>query len=336
MNYKGLAMLAVKRSRNSKWLFFAVAVTVIFGFGGILTFSSAKEWKVTPPFNTKRAFANLSELCKLGPRYSGSPGMIRQQELLSEYFSKLGGEVTFQEFTVRHPETGKPLVMKNLIAKWNPKQTHRVLLCAHYDTRPFPDRDPKNPKGIFVGANDGASGVAALQEIAHALNQMPPTLGVDFVLFDGEELIYSEPRDSGLYFLGSKYFAENYAADTQGVRYRAGILLDMVGDKDLQLFYETNSYNFARELTRDIWKVAAELNVREFTPRTRHEIRDDHLALNQIAKIPTVDLIDFDYPRPGNHVQNYWHTTMDTPDKCSGESICKVAHVVFEWIQRQK
>jgi glutaminyl-peptide cyclotransferase len=336
MDHKGLAMQAVKRSRYSRWLFFAVVTAVFLGFGGFIAFSSAKEWKASPPFNTKRAFGNLTELCKLGPRYSGSDGMARQQDLLAEYFSKLGGEVSFQEFTVRHPETGKPVIMKNLIARWNSNETNRVLLCAHYDTRPYPDRDPKNPKGTFVGANDGASGVAALMEVAHALNQAPTTLGVDMVLFDGEEFLFNEPRDSGLYFLGSKHFATNYVADPQSVRYRAGVLLDMVGDKDLQLFYETNSYNFARELTREIWKIAADLNIREFTPRTRHEIRDDHLALNQIAKIPTVDLIDFDYPRPGNHMQSFWHTTMDTPDKCSGESLCKVANVVYEWIRRQK
>ncbi len=98
-------------------------------------------------------------------------GMERQQEMLEKYFSNLQGEVTFQPFKARNPETGETVELKNLIVRYSPQNPIRILLCAHYDTRPFPDRDPKNPKGLFVGANDGASGVAFCQEMAHWLSQ---------------------------------------------------------------------------------------------------------------------------------------------------------------------
>ncbi|MFO1066729.1 MAG: M28 family peptidase, partial [Pirellulales bacterium] len=114
-----------------------------------------------------------------------------------------------------------------------------------------------------------------------------------------------------------------------------GILVDMIGDKDLDLYYETNSMRFAKELCVEVWKVAEDLKIKEFRPRTRPDVRDDHLPLNNIAKIPTIDLIDFDYPTPGGRV-NYWHTEKDIPANCSGESVCKVAAVLLEWLRRQK
>jgi hypothetical protein len=107
----------------------------------------------------------------------------------------------------------------------------------------------------------------------------------------------------------------------------------MIGDKNLDLYWEKNSYKFAQTLTRSIWQTAQELKVKEFVPKVRHEIRDDHLPLNMIAKIPTCDIIDFDYPTIRK--QNaYWHTRMDTPDKCSGESMAKVGWVLIEFIKK--
>ena len=124
------------------------------------------------PLDALRAYRYLEQICDLGPRYSGSPGMRAQQELLQKHFEQLGGRVTLQELTARNP-LGGTVPMANMIVQWHPERKERILLCAHYDTRPLPDRDP-NPQrqrdGIFIGANDGASGVAALMELAH---QMP-------------------------------------------------------------------------------------------------------------------------------------------------------------------
>ncbi len=238
-----------------------------------------------------------------------------------------------QWFDARDPESGNPVRLGNLIASWHPERPKRYLLCAHYDTRPFPDRDPHNPRGRFVGANDGASGVAALMELSHHLGSLPDDVGVDIVLFDGEELVYLERRDN--YFLGSTHFANRYVTDPPQVPYQAGILLDMVGDRELRIYYERNSWNYARDVTRSIFATAASLGVDAFVPRIRHELRDDHLPLNQIAKIPTVDLIDFDYPRPGVGAPKYWHTTQDVPENCSGHSLASVVYVVHRWLKRQ-
>lgn len=155
--------------------------------------------------------------------------------------------------------------------------------------------------------------------------------GVDFVLFDGEEFVFDDQRDRDYYFIGSTYFARDYAANPPPHQYRWGVLLDMVGDAQLQIYQEKNSVWYARPLVTQIWATAHRLGVTEFIRQTRHEIRDDHLRLNEIAKIPTCDIIDFDYPRP--RAPSYWHTEADTPDKCSAASLAKVGWVVLEWLK---
>jgi glutaminyl-peptide cyclotransferase len=288
---------------------------------------------IPPPYDADRAMGYLVQICELGPRPSATPAMLRQQSLLSAFFEQRGGEVELQSFRARHPDTGEAVELANLIARWHPERPKRFLLAAHYDTRPFPDRDPVNPRGRFVGANDGASGVAALMELSHHFDRLPADVGVDIVLFDGEELVYKDPRDE--YFLGSTHFARQYAAMPPAIPYQAGVLLDMVGDKELAIYYERNSWRYAREVTKSLFATAESLKVDAFVPRLRHEIRDDHLPLNQIAKIPTTDLIDFDYPRPGIGAPSYWHTTKDVPENCSGQSLASVVYVVHQWLLAQ-
>lgn len=323
---------------RSLWLIVGiVGIVAAAGIWGVFSVRNGAAQGGPPdvPINGERAYAFLKQLCDIGRRPSGSPGMHKQQQLLAEHFKRLGGQVRFQEFQSRHPETGEPVPMANLIVHWHPERKDRVLLCAHYDTRPYPDQDPRNKKGVFVGANDGASGTAALFELAHAMPDLQGRYGVDFVLFDAEEFIFS-PRESDGYFLGSTHFAREYRANPpQNYRYLAGILLDMVADRELQLYMERNSLRMSAQskaLCRHVWDTAARLGVKEFKARSRHEIRDDHLPLNQIAGIPTIDIIDFDYPRPGLF-QSYWHTEQDTPDKCSAESLHKVCWVVLESIR---
>jgi hypothetical protein len=278
------------------------------------------------PFNGERAYGYLQQICKLGPRVSGSPGMLAQQKLLIEHFQKLGGKVKLQQFRVRHPLDGSEVRMANLMVSWHPEKQERILLCAHYDTRPYPDQDRRNPRGTFIGANDGASGVALLMELSHRLAALDGKLGVDFVLFDAEEFVFDDNAD--IYFLGSEYFARQYAAKRLDCRYRYAVLLDMIGDADLQIFEERNSVGTrnTRGLVQDIWATAARLGVREFIPKPKHEIRDDHLPLRNTGGIAAIDIIDFDYP--------YWHTEGDTADKCSALSLAKVGWVIEEWLKQ--
>ena len=278
-----------------------------------------------PQPDAKRAFGYLSQICDLGSRTSGTDGMLRQQELLEEHFTTLGGDVKYQSFDTVHPVSGAPVRLANMIVSWHPAATERVLVCCHYDTRPYPDRDPlpANRTKPFIGANDGGSGVALLMELGHHISQIDPTYGVDFVFFDAEELVYQVT--GGKYFIGSEHFATEYRDNPPEHRYVCGVLVDMVGDKDLQLFQEKYSLSYAPDVTRSIWALAARLRVREFIPRRKHEVRDDHLPLNQIAGIPTCDIIDFDYP--------HWHTRNDIPAACSGESLTKVGRVLLTWLQ---
>lgn len=281
------------------------------------------------PLDGARAYQYLQDICAIGRRVSGTPGMTRQQELVTKHFESLGGKVARQEFTARDPRSGDPVPMVNLIVSWRPDRNERILLCAHYDTRPLPDQeiDPiKRQQGLFIGANDGGSGVAVMMELAHLMPRLEAKYGIDFVLFDGEELVYDGDRDP--YFLGSEHFAQQYRDHPPGHKYRWGVLMDMVGDADLQLYQEENSVTWrdTRPLVTQIWGLAQRMGVREFIARPKYLIRDDHLALRNIAKIPTCDIIDFDYP--------YWHTEGDTPDKCSGDSLAKVGWVVYEWMKR--
>ena len=283
-------------------------------------------------FNEEFAFDHLKAFCEIGPRMSTSTGMATQQKMLKKHFEFLGGQVGYQNFNVRDPRNGAQATLSNLVVRFHPKRKRRVMLCCHYDTRPFPDRDPVNPQGVFLGANDGASGAAFLCELGRHLPNQEGALGFDFVFFDGEEFVYTRQDTM---FLGSTYFAQQYAAGKWDTKYDYAVLVDMIGDKDLQLKMEVNSLNMARDLTKMIWSVAKDLKVREFQASKGHTIRDDHLPLNQIAGIKTCDIIDFDYPNP-RKPNHYWHTTQDSVENCSAESLGKVGKVILEWSRRMQ
>lgn len=284
------------------------------------------------PIDGENAYSILKRICTLGPRISGSDAMQQQQRMLTEYFEKLGAKVELQSFEMRHPATFRDVTIGNLIVQFYPDRKERIMICTHYDTRPFPDRDPRNPRGRFIGANDGASGVGLLCELGRHVNKLEGEVGLDFVFFDAEEFIYDKNRDE--LFVGSTYFSEQYRKEPPEYRYREAVLIDMIGDKHLDLYYEKNSRSLAPKVTREIWQIAADLGIREFKPQTRHAVRDDHLPLNNIARIPTCDIIDFDYPTIKNR-NIYWHTTEDTVDKCSAESLAKVGWVLHRWITKK-
>ncbi|RLS58186.1 MAG: peptidase M28 [Planctomycetota bacterium] len=274
--------------------------------------------------DAQRAFGYLEAICKLGPRISGTEPMALQQQLVGKHFTALGARVSLQEFDTPHPVHGTPVRIRNMIVEWHPETTTRVLLSCHYDTRPRPDEEllPSQRNGVFIGANDGGSGVATLMEIGHAIPTLPMSVGVDFIFFDAEELIYQKP---GKFFIGSEYFARQYRDQPPAYRYQAGVLLDMVADLRPQFYFEGNSLRLAPDVTRSVWAAAKAEGVKEFFPKVKHTVIDDHLALNQVARIPTCDVIDFDYP--------HWHKRNDLPAACSGETMAKVARVMLRWLR---
>jgi len=278
-----------------------------------------------------RAMRHLVELCDLGPRPSGSAGMARQRELLAAHFRAAGARVEGQAFQVRDRRTGAPVHMENLVVTWHPDRRERVLLGAHYDTRPYPDLDPVDPRGVFVGANDGASGTALLMELARFMPDLAGPAGVDFVLFDAEEYVFGVGDP---YCLGSNFFARQYAADQAagraGHRYVCAVVLDMVADRNLEIWQERHSLSWpeSRPLVEEIWDVARRLDEPRFVSRPRHAVQDDHMPLRMIGRIPACDVIDFDYPQ--------WHTTADTPEHCSPESLEAVGRVMLEWLRTRR
>ena len=283
-------------------------------------------------FDGQSAFSFLKQVCAIGKRVSGSPGMTQQQALLKKHFTQnTGGQVYFQPFLVRHPLDGRQIELKNMLVRWHPEREKRLLVCCHYDTRPFPDRDPVNPRGVFIGANDGGSGVGLLCELGKHVAGMQGNFGIDFLFFDGEEFVFVSGRDT--MFLGSTFFSREYAARRVNAKYTAGVLVDMVADKNLQLHYEGNSLRKAPRVTRHLWQIAGELGIKEFVAKKRHTIRDDHLPLNQIARIPVCDIIDFDFPVAGN---GYWHTEKDVVENCSADSLEKVGKVVLQWLREMQ
>lgn len=287
-----------------------------------------------PPssFDGAYAYMVLRAVCELGPRVSTSQAMLKQQQMIRDHFAELGAQIIEQDFMVAHPlEPTRQVQLKNMIVRFHSERKRRLLIGCHYDTRPFPDRDPQNPQGLFLGANDGASGVGFFFELGKHLEALDGKYGIDLVFFDGEEFVWRTGIDP--MFLGSTHFATEYAKNRWNGKYAYGIIVDMIGDKELELYYEGNSLQYAPKLCRSIWGVAAELGVKEFISEQRHHIRDDHLPLNSIAQIPTCDIIDFDYPntKVGNI---YWHTEKDIPENCSAESLEKVGGVLLEWLRQ--
>lgn len=299
------------------------------------------------PIDGDRAYGYLKQICDIGRRPTGSSGMTAQQALLEKHFTALGGQVSYQRFQIKHPLSGQAVPVANMLVQWQPQAKQRILLCAHYDTRPLPDSDPdpvKRRQGVFIGANDGGSGAALMMELAHFMPELKGHYGVDFLLVDAEEFIFADARQER-YFIGSEYFSRDYAKGNTPYRYVKAALLDMIGDRDLQIYQDRNSiwWDDTRPATREIWDTAKRLGVQEFIhrthPRMRTPIRDDHLMLRNIGKIPTCEIIDFDYPKfttSGRGRNVYWHTEQDTIDKCSGDSLAKVGWVMLEWLRTAK
>jgi hypothetical protein len=273
-----------------------------------------------PEFDSQKAFAYLRAQTDFGPRNPNSTGHQKCLDYLASELSRYAEKVTRQNF-VHQGYDGEVLKLTNVFGSFNASASDRILLLAHWDTRPRADeeKDPAKQNLPILGADDGASGVAVLLEIARLLKQVQPPIGVDILFVDGED--YGKSRDLDSYFLGARYFMK---MKNENYRPRFAVLLDMVGYKDLQIPMEQNSITFAPEAVELIWSTAENLGVTQFVNVPGEEISDDHIPLNS-GGIPTVDIIDFQYP--------YWHTTQDTPDKCSAESLEAIGkvlmHVIF-------
>jgi Peptidase family M28 len=280
-----------------------------------------------PQFDEHSSFSYLEKQMEFGPRVPGSRGHLQCRDWLVSELEKYSSRVVKQDFKHHDLRLDTTRVMTNIIASFNLQSRHRLLLCAHWDSRPFADQDEgENAKLPVPGANDGASGVAVLLEIARLMHDDKPQVGVDIVLFDGED--YGPEGNLDEYFLGSRYFAKNLG--TYKPKY--GILLDMVGDAQLNLPIEYHSKRYAGLIVNKVWDAAAKLGYSEFEKRVGPAISDDHIQLNQ-AGIPCVDIIDFQYP---DKFHKYWHTLEDTADKCSPQSLKVVGQTLLQVVYSEE
>ncbi|MDO9548897.1 MAG: M28 family peptidase [Candidatus Marinimicrobia bacterium] len=276
-------------------------------------------------FDGERAFTYLREQCDIGYRHPGSPGHRQALDYYRDFFSELADTLILQTFTQDIPAEDISFKLTNVIAGFNPDGQNPLLIGAHWDTRPRADHDPDPQKrsSPILGANDGASGVAVLMHLGELLRNKQPDRAIYLVLFDGEDYGYSGSLD--YYCMGSEYFAKNLPIPKPA----EAIIIDMIGDKELNIPIERQSYQSHPELVKALWGLAKKRGYSEFQHKFGGYIHDDHVMLIEHAGIPSVDLIDFEYP---NRYQNFWHTTMDTPDKCSPRSLEVVGQVLYDYI----
>ncbi|CAN5613568.1 M28 family peptidase [soil metagenome] len=280
------------------------------------TASAGTNVNMSVEFSGERALGHVKQLVDFGPRPPGSEAIEKSRDYITKQMESLGWRVTRQAFDDATPRGTVSFV--NLIATFPGRSSAAkpsFLLCSHYDTKTF-------DTARFVGANDGGSSNGVLIEIARVLAQQPAAAPkVQLVFFDGEEAYVSFTAKDGLY--GSRYFAKQLVASSEAKQFRGGILFDMVGDRALTITLPPDS---PAELARGIFAAADALDVRKHFSYAPGGILDDHTPLNEIG-IPTIDLIDFDYPP--------WHTPEDTMDKISAESLRIVGTVALRYLQEE-
>lgn len=298
-------------------LFRYLAPSLIFFWG--VTNASAADPKIWEQFSGERALAHVQHLVDLGPRPPESEAIEKARVYIEEQLQSWGWTVSRQSFTDDTPRGKVKFV--NLLARFPQKLPPLVqaaapsfLLCSHYDTKTF-------DTFRFVGANDGGSSTGLLIEMARVLAQQPNLAAkIELVFFDGEEAYENFSETDGDY--GSRYFAQSIAKWKDSKPFRAGILFDMVGDRSLDITLPPDS---PAQLAHDIFAAADALNARKYFTYFDADITDDHTPLNKIG-IPTIDLIDFDYPP--------WHTADDTMDKLSAESLRIVGSVAAYYLSQ--
>lgn len=294
--------------------------------------------KITvPDFNADSAYYFVEKQVKFGPRIPNSEAHRKSGDYLVNQFIKYGAVVTEQEFaatTFDHQQ----LKLRNIIAAFNPEVSKRILLAAHWDTRPFADKDKQDKNAPFDGANDGASGVGVLMEIARVLSQTDSVpVGVDIILFDGED--WGERDDENKisppdeiyswWCLGSQHWSKNKHRKNYSASY--GILLDMVGANRSQFFREGTSMEYAPKIVNKVWSIAGSIGYSDyFTKQNVPAITDDHVFVNQLAKIPMIDIVP--YQAGIGFFGAYHHTQNDNMSIINRETLKAVGSTLLHVI----
>lgn len=293
----------------------------------------------TPEFNADSAYAYIQKQVEFGPRVPNTEAHEACAQWLTNKMKELGANVVVQEGKVTAFDNSV-LSIKNIIAQFQPEKNDRILLFAHWDTRPFADHDPDPAKrnNPIDGANDGASGVGVLMEIARHLKSHPTHPGIDIIFFDAEDYGIPDhldiPYKQDTWCLGSQYWGKNPHKKNYYARY--GILLDMVGAKGARFYQEQYSLQWASGLVDHIWNTAARIGYGDYFIFDKGGyITDDHVYVNKFTGIQTVDIIEFD-PTNNSSFGKYWHTHNDNMDIIDKETLKAVGQTVMEVIYQNQ
>lgn len=290
---------------------------------------------VGPSFNADSAYLFCQQQCDFGPRTMNSKAHDDCEAWIADKFQQYGMEVIRQKASLKGYD-GTTLKSTNIIASYKPEQTSRVLLCAHWDSRPWADNDPDeaNWRKPVMAANDGASGVAVMVEIARLLQAADSlALGVDFICFDAEDYGFpqwetrEDPGDT--WALGAQYWAANLHKD--GYKARFGILLDMVGGQGAQFYQESMSKYYASSIVDKVWRAASVVGFSSIFPMQQGGgVTDDHIPVNTVAKIPTIDIIPY-YPAcEASSFGPTWHTINDDMAHIDKNTLKAVGQTVIQ------
>ena len=318
-------------------LFMALALVACGGKQAPKSVEQPQTPVVVPTFDADSAYHYTAEQVAFGPRVPNSEAHRACGDWLEAELERFGAQVTSQRVTLRAYD-GTPLYARNIIGSYKPEMKKRVLLCAHWDSRPWADADadPKNRYTPILGANDGASGVGVLLEVARQLQAQPTAIGIDIIFFDaedyGEHADNKEPVEGVTWCLGSQYWAR--VPHTADYMARFGILLDMVGGKDARFHREGYSDYFAKHVVDKVWAAAQTCGYGQWFPYAEGGvITDDHLPINQIARIPCIDIIGH-YPETG--FAPTWHTMDDTMENIDPTVLRAVGQTVLQVIYNEK
>jgi len=289
-----------------------------------------------PTFNADSAYYFVKTQVDFGARVPNTEAHRQCAAYLSQTLKRFGAEVIEQR-TVLTAFNDDKLNAVNIIGSFNPESTNRILLFAHWDSRPWADNDPNpaNHKTPVMAANDGASGVGVLLEMARQFSVQKPNVGVDIIFFDAED--YGAPQDytgnsEDAWCLGSQYWAEN--PHKAGYTAEFGILLDMVGAPNATFYKEEFSMYYAAGIVEKMWSVAAKLGFSNyFRDEKIGAITDDHVNVNKIAGIPSIDIIQYRNEGQNSGFGHYWHTVNDTMENIDKNTLFAVGttvmHVVY-------
>ncbi|MEM7660294.1 MAG: M28 family peptidase [Bacteroidota bacterium] len=274
------------------------------------------------------AYAFVVKQVEFGPRVPNTEPHTACADWMVQKLASYGAEVQVQKATLQAFD-GSPVNARNIIARFEPKKPKRVLLSAHWDTRPIADQDTVRRDEPIPGANDGGSGVAVLLEMARVMQAHRPNVGIDIIFWDAEDNGRSEVPNS--YCLGTQHWARN--PHTANYRPIYGINLDMVGAPNAYFPQEATSLKYAPEVLKDVWQTARRLgHDRYFKTHRSAAITDDHLYVNEIARIPMINIID--QPN-GEGFFEHWHTHQDDLDAVSPRTLHAVAETLLEVVYRE-